>query len=191
MALFAMWGMPDYKNYSKDRTKKLCFQCRDMIDIEQFRIKEKKHGRSKGKYRNNICITCEGHKVAEYRRTDRGIAAEIARRTKSKCKKLILPYDLDKDWILDKLNTIEWKCELTRLPMNLRTETRSGFQWDSISTDRINPKGGYTKDNVRFILNQVNVFRQDHPDDQMYMIAKALLDRKKENEQAKISSDSG
>lgn len=57
----------------------------------------------------------------------------------------------------------------------MRIEVREGFQWDSLSTDRINPKGGYTKDNVRFVLNQVNIFRQDHSDKQMYMLAQALL----------------
>lgn len=179
--------MPDYKNYNKDRTKKICFACKDMLDIELFRIKEKKQGRGKGKYRNNICSKCEQGRVADYRRTDRGIAAEIVRRTKYTCKVGSLPFDLDKDWVFERLNNIGWKCELTGLPMNPRGfEVRQGFQWDSISTDRINPKGGYTKDNVRFVINQINVFRQDHPDEQMYMIAQALLDHRNKNEQKEI-----
>jgi hypothetical protein len=45
--------------------------------------------------------------------------------------------------------------------------------------DRIFHKGGYTKNNVRFILNQINVFRQDHTDEQMYMLAEALLKYRK------------
>lgn len=170
--------MTDYKNYNETRTKKLCFTCKNMLDIELFRIKEKKSGRGKGKYRNNVCMKCEQQAVTEYRRTDKGLAAEIARRTKYRCKQLFLPYDLDKKWILEKLNSIEWKCELTGLPMNLRVDARVGFNWDSISVDRMNPKGGYTKDNVRFVLNQINIFRQDASDDQMYMLAKALLDYK-------------
>jgi hypothetical protein len=168
--------MTDYKNYNEDRTKKICFTCKDMLDIELFRVKEKKQGRGKGKYINNVCTKCEQQAVTEYRRTDKGLAAEIARRTKYRCKQLSLPYDLDKKWILERLDSISWKCELTGLPMNLRVDTRVGFNWDSISVDRINPKGGYTKDNVRFVLNQINIFRQDASDDQMYMLAKALLD---------------
>lgn len=170
--------MPDYKNYNPDRTKKLCFACRNMLDIELFRIKEKKHGRGKGKYRNSVCRKCEQLRVEEYRMTDMGIAAEIARRHKHVCKKENLPYDLDKQWILDRLNSIGWKCELTGLSFNLKRsidDKRQGFQWDSISVDRIVPGEGYTKDNIRFILNQINVFRQDHPDEQMYMLARALL----------------
>lgn len=177
--------MPDYKNYNKDRTKKLCFTCRDMLDIELFRIKEKKHGRGKGKYRNNVCKKCEQTAVEEYRTTDLGIAAEIARRHKHVCKVDSLPYDLDKYWILDKLNTIGWKCELTGLPFNLKrniADKRQGFQWDAVSVDRLSPNGGYTKDNVRFVINQINVFRQNHSDEQMYMVAKALLDFRSQRE---------
>jgi stalled ribosome alternative rescue factor ArfA len=178
--------MADYKNYNEDRSKKLCFTCKDMLDAKLFRIKEKKHGRGKGKYITNVCKKCEQILVEEYRTTDIGIAAEIARRHKHVSKKEGLPYDLDKHWILDRLNSIEWKCELTGLPFNLKRsilDKRQGFQWDSISTDKISPAKGYTKDNVRFILNQINVFRQNHPDEQMFMLAQTLLDFRKKNDQ--------
>lgn len=153
-----------------------------MLDVNLFRIREKKSGRGKGKYINNTCRQCEMHEVEEYRKSERGLAAEIVRRTKYNCKKNSLPFDLDKDWVLNQLNQIDWKCQLTNIPFNLRVDTRVGFHWNSLSTDRIDPKGGYTKSNVRFILNQINVFRQDHPDDQMYMLAQALLDCRGKNE---------
>lgn len=38
------------------------------------------------------------------------------------------------------------------------------------------PNKGYTKNNVRFVLNQINAFKTDGDDDRMCMIAKALLD---------------
>ncbi len=178
--------MANYDSYNENRSKKICFKCRDMLDVKLFRVREKKRGRGKGKYINNICKECEHKSVEDYRRTDRGIAAEIVRRTKYNCKVRSLPFDLDKDWVFERLNSIGWKCELTGLPMNPKgLEMRSGFQWDSISTDRINPKGGYTKDNVRFILNQINVFRQDHPDEQMYMLAEALIDYRSKNAEEK------
>jgi stalled ribosome alternative rescue factor ArfA len=172
--------MPDYKNYNEDHTKKICFVCKKMLDVELFRIKEKKKGRGKGKYINNVCKQCEQLQVEEYRLTDIGIASEIVRRHKHVCKKQNLPFDLDREWVLGKLNSIGWKCELTGLPFKIKQsiseDKHRGFQWDSISVDRINHKSGYTKDNVRFILNQINVFRQDHSDDQMYMLAQALVD---------------
>ena len=173
--------MSDYKNYNEDHSKKICFQCKEMLNVSLFRVREKKSGRGKGKYINNTCRDCDNKLVTEYRRTDKGIAAEIVRRTKSTCKKENLPFDLDKEWVLNRLNAIEWKCELTRFSFNAMREARTGFHWDSLSVDRINPKSGYIKSNVRFILNQINVFRQDHSDDQMFMLAKALLDYRNEN----------
>lgn len=186
--------MPDYKKYNSDRSKKICFACKEMLDIKLFRIKEKKIGRGKGKYRNNTCNPCEQSKVEEYRLTDMGIAAEIARRHKHVCKKENLPYDLDKQWILEKLNSIGWKCELTGLPFrfkkSIKDDKNKGFKWDSISMDRVNHKAGYTKNNIRFILNQINVFRQDHSDQQMYMLAEALLQYKKSKDGKEVSSNS-
>ena len=182
--------MANYDSYSEDHDKKICFKCKYMLDVNLFRIREKKKGRGKGKFISNICRSCEQIMVEDYRRTDRGIAAEIVRRTKSVCKKNNLPFDLDKDWVFNRLNNIAWKCELTGLPMSPKGFTKSnGFKWDSISTDRINPNGGYTKNNVRFVLNQINVFRQNHSDEQMYMLAKSLLEYRNKNE-SEISGNS-
>ena len=178
-----MEGMADYKNYNEDHSKKICFKCKNMLNVNLFRVREKKKGRGKGKFIGNVCRSCEQKMVEDYRRTDRGIAADIVRRLKSVCKKERLAFDLDKDWVFNRLNNAAWKCELTGLPMSPKGFTKTaGFKWDSISTDRINPNGGYTKDNVRFILNQINVFRQNHSDDQMYLLAQALIDYRGKNE---------
>jgi hypothetical protein len=58
-------------------------------------------------------------------------------------------------------------------------EKYQGFHLDSISIDRINHTSGYTKDNIRFVLNQVNVFRSNGSDERMYKIAEALLKNRK------------
>lgn len=111
--------------------------------------------------------------------TPEGMVAEIIRRKKSHCKKNNIEFDLTKKFVLEKLNNIDWKCELTRLPMRSTksdvNDRYQGFHLDSISLDRINHGGGYTMDNVRFVLNQVNVFRSNGDDDRMYKIAEALL----------------
>ena len=82
----------------------------------------------------------------------------------------VTPFSKKKVW---------WKCSVGHeweAVIIDRTASGSGC---SISVDRIDPGGGYTKDNVRFVLNQVNVFRQNGPDDRMYEIAAALLDHRK------------
>lgn len=93
-----------------------------------------------------------------------------------------MPFDLTPEWALYRLDEIEWKCELTDLPMKSnRDGTKSKgekyeFCWNSISVDRIVPNKGYVKTNVRFVLNQINAFKTDGDDDRMCMIARALLD---------------
>lgn len=168
--------------YSVDGYQKCCKVCGDWYDLSSFRIKG---NNQKGHYENNVCRKCDGNLVKDYRLTDKGIAAEIVRLTKYVSKKETLPFDLDKDWVLGKLNEIGWKCELTGIPMQKRRDNLehrgTGFQWDSISIDKIIPNNGYTKSNIRFVLNQINVFRQDGGDDRMYLLAEVLL-RNKKNE---------
>lgn len=170
--------------HSEDGLQKLCKVCNEWIDLSEFRIRG---NNQKGYWENNVCKKCDAKLVKDYRLTDIGIAAEIVRRTKHTSKKESLPFDLDKDWVLDRLNKFEWKCELTELPLQRKRDSldykRTGFQWNSISIDRVIPINGYIKNNVRFILNQINVFRQDGGDERMYMLAEILLkNRKDKNE---------
>lgn len=50
--------------------------------------------------------------------------------------------------------------------------------WDSISIDKINPKLGYIKSNVRFVLNIINLFKHKGTDEYMYMLAEKLLENR-------------
>jgi hypothetical protein len=166
---------------SEDGLSKKCNCCNEMKLKSEFRGRK-----SRGYWINSICRKCESDKVVSYRTmTKEGIVAEILRRKRHVCAKEKIPFNLTKEFILNRLNEIEWKCELTGLPLrSLKTsldEKYQGFQLDSLSVDRINHKGGYTTDNVRFVLNQVNIFRSNASDERMYEVAEALL--KKRNKQ--------
>lgn len=164
--------------------RKYCRVCNEPFDLSEFRVKG---NNSKGYWESNTCKKCESDLVRDYRLTDKGIAAEIVRRTKHISKKKSIPFDLDKSWVLDRLNKINWRCELTGIPMVKKRDnlqhTNTGFQWNSISIDKIVPEKGYVKSNVRFVLNQINCFKQDGDDDRLYMLAERLLEfkNKKEN----------
>ena len=172
--------MADFRNYNADRTAKVCGHCRVMLAIEFFRVK-KNHG---GTYLNNVCRRCEGAGVEQYRtRTPKGLAACIVRRTKYESAKLGRPFDLTVPWVLARLEEQGWRCILTDIPfLTFKREgekKRRGFTWNSISCDRLDPTGGYTMANVRFILNVVNLFKNDGTDERMFMVAEALLARRK------------
>lgn len=164
--------------YNDDRSEKRCNSCFEWRKIEEYRIKS-----SKGKWLNNICKECEQKKVLQYRTmTKKGVVAEIIRRKKYECKKKNILYDLDSEFLLKRLEDIDWKCEVTGIPMmamrSSLDEKRKGFNLDSISLDRINPDGGYVKDNVRFVLNQVNTFKLNGTDSRMLKIAEAIVKNK-------------
>lgn len=165
---------------SEDGSMKKCNSCSLFKNKKLFRIRK-----SQGHWINSICKECENEKVVQYRTmTPQGIVAEILRRKKHECKVKGLPFNLTKKYLLDRLNSNGWKCELTNLPMrsvkSSLDEKYKGFHLDSISLDRIDHKGGYIKDNVRFVLNQVNIFRSSGSDERMYKIAEALLNYRKE-----------
>ena len=154
---------------------RICKNCDKKLLPDDFRIKYDK--RDHTKRIDNICKFCSSQMIKKYRKTMRGKAAEIVRRTKYFCKKNNLPFDLNKEWVFNKLEEIGWKCELTGLPMQIQAE--NGFDLHSISVDRLIPQKGYVKSNIRFVLNQINIFRQNGSDENMYMLAEALLNYKK------------
>ncbi len=166
--------------YNEDNTKKYCKICEKLFDLEEFRLRG---NNQKGYWENNVCKNCDVKLVKDYRLTDNGIAASIVTRVKYISKKESIPFDLDKNWVLNKLNSIEWKCELTGLPMIRKRDnlqhSNTGFQWNAISIDKIKPELGYGKSNVRFILNQINCFKQDGNYDRLYFLAETLLKNRK------------
>lgn len=166
-------------SYNEDKTEKRCKDCEKYKTLSNFRIKGT--GR-KGYFYNYICIECEKIHCVKYKITDRGNASYICSKIKSTSKKKNLPFDLDIEWILNRLNRINWCCELTKLPFQrLGNINPEGYPWNSISVDKIISKLGYIKSNVRFILAQVNSFKLDGDDNRMYMIADFLLKEKKNN----------
>ena len=151
---------------------KICIACKKKKSLDAFRYRERK-----GHYYESSCKECDDLRVRKYRTTTKkGVVARKLSQIKTRCKKKDIICDLDAEWILSKLDSQEWKCELTGIEMSWNAvRGEEHWAWNAISADRINPKGGYTKKNVRFIINQVNIFRGDGPDERMKMIAKKLL----------------
>jgi hypothetical protein len=71
-------------------------------------------------------------------------------------------------------------CEITGIEFDL-PDKRFGHKNRNFfpSIDRIKPELGYTKDNCRFVLWAVNVFKGDGTDADMYEIAEAIVDNRR------------
>jgi len=127
-----------------------------------------------------------GHEGYRFRSTGRCVDCRTAQRrryrrkkpwpfllgnARERAKEKNIPYNLTKEWAEARYTG---KCELTKIPFSING--RISFNPFSASIDRIDPHLGYTTDNCRFILMAVNAFKARMNDDQMYKIAKALVD---------------
>lgn len=65
------------------------------------------------------------------------------------------------------------RCELTGLPFNMTASPLRA--WNSPSIDRIDPKLGYTIDNVRFIVWALNSALQDWGEEVLELVTAAWL----------------
>lgn len=93
---------------------------------------------------------------------------------KSRALKYNIPFDLTEEWAVSRWTG---QCELTNIPF--RTDLPgSGPKTFSPSIDQIKPRAGYTQTNCRFVLWAVNALKHDGTDEDMYLVAAALIDVK-------------
>lgn len=72
-----------------------------------------------------------------------------------------LPFDLDIDWALNQLDAQNLKCALTSIPFLSECPADSYRNPYAPSLDRISPKDGYTRGNVRIVILAINVMLMD------------------------------
>lgn len=108
------------------------------------------------------------------------------KRAKQRAAKAKMAFDLDYDWVLDRVESIGFKCELTDLPFYCPGGEGMRVNPLAPSLDRIDPKGGYTKDNVRITILAINVMLMDWGTDLFRKISRSFHkreDRLRTNEQ--------
>ena len=97
-----------------------------------------------------------------YYRTVYGRCVELCRSAKRRSTKRGLTFNLDTDYLEDLWGRQNGCCLLTGIKLNIPPESTGGSHfYDSPSLDRVDPKGGYTKDNVRLVCYGVNCCLHD------------------------------
>ncbi len=121
---------------------------------------------------DNLCRKCV-NKYNRNRRTGKPFHY-VWLTKKSECKRKNVVFDLEDGYLKTLWEKHDGLCKLSNLPMFL---PYSGNDWDLIgSLDRINPDAGYTKGNVRWVLNCVNTFKARQNDEFVIMVARAIAD---------------
>jgi hypothetical protein len=98
----------------------------------------------------------------------------LLRSAQARARKYGLPFSLTEEWA-----TSRWtgRCEVTDIPFVIRVADAPGPRVYSASIDQIAPKVGYTPGNCRFVLWAVNALKHNGTDEDMLIIAKAIVDK--------------
>lgn len=114
-----------------------------------------------------VCAPC----YPLYRRADLILAS-----IKYRCKKFDLPYDLDVRWLFEKL---QQPCCRTGLPFNLDaiTPTMKDRAFDGPSVDKIDPDGGYLKDNCQVVIWWYNCMKQRFSDEKVRELCQLVINK--------------
>lgn len=111
-----------------------------------------------------------------YSDTLNGTASLLLNYAKDRAKRNNLAFDLDKDFVLEKLSY--GKCELTDLPFSKQLSDKRGRNPMTPSIDRIKPELGYVKSNVRLICFGLNAALGNWGEETFLLFAKAMMNKR-------------
>lgn len=122
--------------------------------------------------RINLCNKCARERNNENRQKRwMHYFYEIKR---GKCRRDGVLFNLTENYIRKLWNNQQGLCALTKIKM---AKPYSREDKDFIgSLDRINPRTGYTKGNIRWVINYVNALRGSKGDEFLYRVAKAIVE---------------
>lgn len=143
-----------WRNKSKNKLQSYCKKC----NTQRSSLWKSANPENRKKYHSNWRIN----------NLNKSRSGTLIREIKRKSKKILIPTDIDKDFILQKLEN--GRCEITGIPFEIVKAGKPSPR--SPSLDRIVPHLGYVKSNVRMILYAINTFKNRWSDDDIYPIAK-------------------
>lgn len=98
---------------------------------------------------------------------------------KNRSKSKELDFNLDLDYLYELYLKQNGRCCITRVPFDLsRGDSFNQTRWNAPSLDRIEPKKGYTKGNVRFVCYQINAAMQDYGLEHFLEVCELVLENK-------------
>lgn len=157
-----------YKNWTakqeeliKNQSHLVCGKCKESKPIEMFTLSRRKHSK------NPPCKICD----RESNRTSyrKNIKKYLVRNAKVRAKSNNLEFCITESDIL-----IPDKCPLLEIPIFITSGIAQSD--NSPSIDRIDPRKGYTKDNVWIISAKANRIKNDATITELTLLIRNLLE---------------
>lgn len=175
-----------YKEY--DNFQKTCKDCQKKRNSEYrankkeyFDAKNKEHYKKENnkerykKYQENYK---ERH--SNFSKTIRGKLYDLLEAARGRAKKNNIPIDIDLNYLLELYEQQGGKCKLTNLNFTLNTRKEGQhFNPFNPSIDKINHKGGYTKENIRLVCVIVNLSLNEFGEDNFKLMCEAYINNSK------------
>jgi hypothetical protein len=170
-----------YKGIHKCRTiidgRKKCFKCNLKKEIDEFAKNRASHdGYAK------LCKECYsnyGSVKSWYKKKSLKIKKDIKEyfkhktlNLKSRCKGLGVKFDLDNNTLYDLYIQQDKKCYYSGIEIIHGSGT---FFYNSISIDKKDPSGGYTKNNIVLCCFCVNSFKGEKNEEEFKQMLKEML----------------
>lgn len=157
--------------------KLLCLKCNIYKDPNCFSSHHKKIHR---RYKDTICKDCrkiqyDNRKVE--RLTNSTLSRLLTERflsLKERAKKTNLELDFNKFYLHKLWEVQEGRCAVSNLPMTY--QARMGRISTNVSVDRINSKGGYTKNNIQLVCMAVNQMKNDLTMDELIYFCTKIIE---------------
>ncbi|GIV43855.1 MAG: hypothetical protein KatS3mg035_0978 [Bacteroidia bacterium] len=180
-------------NFNKDSVDRLGFQkaCKTCQrermakyrkeNKEYFKSKQKEHYKKEdnpARYQKYKLQYLE--RRASQSKSVRGKLYDLLEAARGRAKKNNLEIDIDLNFLLDLYTQQEGKCKLTNIDFTFkRREDGVHFNPFNPSIDKINPFGGYTKNNIRLVCTIVNLALNNFGEDSFKIMCEAYINNSK------------
>ena len=151
-----------------------CNTCGDALPPNAEHFYQKKNGNLSSECRS--CFRERSSRNQKKRHHAGGIdyhLAYIARAMRQRARKHKIAYDIDRDFLQLLLESQRGLCAISRIPLTFIKG--SGHISTNASIDRIDPKQGYSKDNVQLLAFQVNTMKSNLSVEQLVFWCKLVL----------------
>ena len=118
------------------------------------------------------CRQCNNIQKMENYRTPRGRLVQLIRMARNRALKKGIPFSLTLE---DFPDGIPKTCPILGTPLQIKGKLKAGGTANAPSLDRIDPSGGYTKDNVAIVSHRANTLKNDMKLTEAVKIADYLL----------------